>query len=373
MKTSLSKSRYTLALSAIAVAASVSACGGDHDEIRPDSQIYSETNAVANSIVHMSAIGDGSLVVRNAVSTGGAGTNTGPDPLSSQYSVIVTPDHSTLFAVNGGDNSVSVFAIDRFNGNLALLSSNPTTGMLPVSLAFRQGILYVLFQGSQTIQAYPLNGAVLGASLGSYPIANAVGKPTEITLSPDGRYLLVNAGTGANAVDAYPINPDGTLGAVVANGNGIPSPFASVFLNGSTLLVTNAGGHSLQSLAFNQGLLTPNGAPVVGDVQGAPCWLVITPDGRYAYTGDGGSGTINSYLVNSDGTLTLLNARAASENIAVAGDSWISPTGKFLYTAYLAAGVVISYAIGPDGGLTKVGGPATVSSGNTMQGLAGFS
>jgi hypothetical protein len=39
---------------------------------------------------------------------------------------------------------------------------------------------------------------------------------------------------------------------------------------------------------------------------------------------DCGSGTIVSYSVGTSGSLTLLNAKAANESIAVAGDSWIS-------------------------------------------------
>ena len=363
-----SKPRLRMALGAIAAAAVLAACGGGNT----DSQVYSASNGTANSIVHMGAKADGSLTVLNAVATGGAGTNTGPDPLTSQGSLIVTPDHQTLFAVNGGDNSISAFSIDHHSGDLTLLKNNATTGILPVSLAFDSGHLYVLFQGRPAVNVYPVKNGVLGPLLGSYAISNAVGKPTQITLSPDRQYLLVNAGTASNAVDAFPVKADGTLGTAVLN-TGIASPFASEFLDGHNLLVSNTSAHALQSLAFSKGVLSANGAPVVGDVQGAPCWLVITPDGRYAYTGSGGSGTVSAYKVSDKGTLTLLNARAAAENLGVAGDSWISPDGKYLYTAYLAAGKVISYAVGQDGALTPVGAPAIVTPGNTMQGLAGNS
>ena len=87
-----------------------------------------------------------------------------------------------------------------------------------------------------------------------------------------------------------------------------------------------------------------------------------------------GGGTISSFSVSSTGALTLLNATAANEGIAVAGDSWISKDGKFLYTAYLKNGTVIAYAINSDGSLTKVGTPASIvtNGSGTMQGLAGI-
>lgn len=370
--------RSVFALGTIAAAALLGACGGGGSSAtvpaEVSNQLYSQSNLTANTIVHMSSIADGSLTVKNTVATTGAGTNSGPDPLTSQYSVIVTPDHRTLFAVNAGDNSVSSFAVDAATGNLTLLMKNPTTGVMPVSLAYSNGHIYVLFQGSKTVQAYAVTNGVFGASLGSYVLPAATTTATEITATPNGANVLVSAGTGSNSIVSYPVAAGGTLGAPVVNTAGIHAPFAAAFLNATTLLSTDAGGHALQSLNFNQstGMLAANGASVVGDGAGNPCWLAITPNGKFAYTGDGGSGTISSYGVSSVGILTLINPRAASENIAVAGDSWISADGKFLYSTYLAQGVVITYSIGSDGALTKVGSPATVAAGTTIQGLAGI-
>ncbi len=365
--------RLTL-IALAALASLLAACGGGGDDpVTPTTHhLYTETNVTANSIAHLVRAADGSVTLKNAFATGGAGTNTGADPLVSQNAVIVTDDHKTLFAVNAASNSVSAFAIDAATGDLTLQAHNATTGNFPVSLAHRNGKLYVLFQGSHTVQAFSTNSGNLGAALGSWDIPNAGPKPTQITISPDGKYLVASAGTASNALVSYPIQTDGTLGTAVATTTGIVSPFAGVFLNNSVFLSSVAAGHALQSLNFSAGAFSANGTPVVGDPAGAPCWLVITPDGRFAYTGDGGSGTIVSYTVSSTGALTLMNAKAANENIAVAGDSWISADGKFLYTAYLAAGQVFAYAIGSDGSLTKVGSPVTVTPGNTMQGLTGL-
>ena len=91
---------------------------------------------------------------------------------------------------------------------------------------------------------------------------------------------------------------------------------------------------------------------IVAHSQAASCWLSNTPNGKFAYVGNG-SGTISSYSISPTGTLTLLNATAANEGIAATGDSWIRADGKYLYTAYLHAGVVLSYTINADGTLTK--------------------
>jgi hypothetical protein len=49
----------------------------------------------------------------------------------------------------------------------------------------------------------------------------------------------------------------------------------------------------------------------VPDFQTAACWVVITNDGQFAYTTNTASGTVSSYNIGSDGTLTLLNSVAA--------------------------------------------------------------
>lgn len=377
LKNPAHRARCRATFTALAAAAVLAACGGGSDDAEPAvptaaNQLYTQTNLSANTVVHLARNADGTLTLRNSVATGGAGTNTGADPLVSQNSLIVTPDHRTLFTVNAASNSVSAFAIDPATGDLSLLAHNATTGTFPVSLAYKEGLLYVLFQGSQTVQAYAVKNGVLGTSLGSYNIIGAGPKPTQITLSPQGDYLTVSAGTVSNELVAFPVGTDGRLGTALASTADVQSPFAGVFVNATTFLSTSAGIHALQALRFSAGGFTAINTPLVGDAAGVPCWLVVTPDGRYAYTGNGGSGSISAYRIASDGSLTLLNAQAANEGIAVAGDSWISTDGKFLYTAYLAAGQVLAYAIQADGSLTKVGAPAVVTTGNTMQGLAGI-
>lgn len=46
----------------------------------------------------------------------------------------------------------------------------------------------------------------------------------------------------------------------------------------------------------------------VPDFQIAPCWMVITHNGHFAYTSDADSHTISGYGIHRDGTISLLNA-----------------------------------------------------------------
>ena len=74
--------------------------------------------------------------------------------------------------------------------------------------------------------------------------------------------------------------------------------------------------------------------------QGAPCWLVTSKDGRYAYTANAGPGTISGFTVGNDGSLTLLTPGGATASLGAtaaparrgghevtAATSTTSPTG----------------------------------------------
>lgn len=326
--------------------------------------------------------------------TGGAGVNavkldgtTGPDSLVSQNSVIITPDHKMLFAVNAGDNSITAFALDQASGKPTVLKTTLTLGDRPNSLAYANGYLYATFlKGNDQLAAYKVGADGALAQTGLYNLAQLSGvtspiAPTQAIVSPDGHFVMVSAGTGSNAVMAFPINADGTLAAPVVNAGQIATPFAGAYVPGAaspTYLATSISGVSLS--AFGQasdGKLTAlNTAAAMG--VGAPCWLVVTPSGKYAYVGNG-SGAISSFAIGSDGHATLINSTAATEAgvidgvPSVAGDSWISTDGKFLYTAYLGDDKIVAYAIGADGSLSKLGEQAVGTTTKlSLQGLAGI-
>src|SRR5262249_44434301 len=82
--------------------------------------LYTQTNQVRNSVIHSFRAPDGTIAEVERVFTGGAGSGTfkpvsgqesAPNAFEGANSVIVTPDRRFLFATNGGDNSVSSFAL----------------------------------------------------------------------------------------------------------------------------------------------------------------------------------------------------------------------------------------------------------------------
>jgi hypothetical protein len=101
--------------------------------------LYMQTNEVKNAIIHYHWSANGALAEVERVATGGAGSGelspiyhtNRPNHFEGAGSVVLTPDRRFLFATNGGDNSVSSFAVDR-EGRLTLLdvkrTGNPQNG-----------------------------------------------------------------------------------------------------------------------------------------------------------------------------------------------------------------------------------------------------
>jgi len=389
MKKNSPRSRLsTFVLAAIAAAALAGCGGGGSDTVASSAaasnQLYSETNASSNTIVRMArSTADGSLTVTDSTSTGGVGTNgltvagtpAAANPLGSQFAVTTSSDGKTLFAVNAGDDSISTFSIDS-TGKLTLLKKNSTTGTFPNSVAYSKGYLYAAFLGTSQVIAYKVgsDGSLMAVGTKSLAAGGAF-VPTQVKASPDGAFLLV--GGKSSAIISYPISADGSLGAGVRNATTIAVPFDGVFVGNRIYVAADVASASLASYTLNaDGTLTPITTALTNG-QTASCWLSISPNGKWAYVGNG-SGSISLYSVSAAGVLALVNATAANEGIAVAGDSWISGDGKYLYSTYLKDGSVISYSINDTtGAITKVGNkvqvtPANGSTSSPMQGLVGL-
>lgn len=413
MKNTSSSSARLGVLAALSLSVMLAACDDDSSSAAPApaptpapapapapaplaSQLYTQTNETANAIVHFTRNADGTLVRAESTPTSGAGTNavgvggaTAPDSLASQHSLVISADHTMLFVVNAGDDSISSLAIDQKTGATSLLKkSAATAGHFPNSLAVSNGTVYATFlSGTSSLAAYKVGADGSLSQIGAYDLTTlgalpAAAAPTQSVVSPDGKTLVVNAGTATNAIMTFPIQADGTLGMPVTSAAVVTSPFAGEFVPGAaqpTYLATDASEVKLDELSLAAGAFTQTSSAAASGIPGvgAPCWLALAPNGQVAFVGNG-SGAISSYAIGASG-LTLLNPTAATEPgvktgvNAVAADSWISADGKFLYTAYLGDDKVVAYSIGLSGSLAKIGEQVVgTSSGLSLQGLVGI-
>jgi 6-phosphogluconolactonase len=92
------------------------------------------------------------------------------------------------------------------------------------------------------------------------------------------------------------------------------------------------------------------------NTQVSACWIAIANNGKFAYTTNAGSGSISSYQIASDGSLSLLNATAG---LTGAGSSPVdmafSNNGSFLYALGNGAHTITIFQMGADGSLNKLG------------------
>jgi 6-phosphogluconolactonase len=84
---------------------------------------------------------------------------------------------------------------------------------------------------------------------------------------------------------------------------------------------------------------------------------VVTPNSRYAYVTNTGSGTISSYAVQKSGKLTLAQPVAAT---AGAGpiDAAVSSSGRHLFALNSGSHTISSFTVAKDGSLGNPGSAA---------------
>jgi 6-phosphogluconolactonase len=105
--------------------------------------------------------------------------------------------------------------------------------------------------------------------------------------------------------------------------------------------------------------------------QGAPCWAVVTKDGRFGFTGNG-SGSVSGFRVAPDGSIRLLDGGAASTIIG-SGVNDIALSGNSRYLYALGTGsqqAIYAFRIQNDGSLQALGPVGGLPAGT--RGLAAF-
>ncbi|MFL6098413.1 MAG: lactonase family protein [Actinomycetales bacterium] len=323
--------------------------------------VYEATNVAGpNAVQVFDRYADGHLAAHGTVATGGRGAGAS---LHSQGGLVRSG--SLLLVVNGGDDTVSSLAITS-NG-LRLRSVVPSGGDLPVSVTAYGHTAYVLNQGDSTISGFRIgaNGKlqVLPRSTRHLRTSGGTADAAQVSFQPNGRHLVVTE-RATNAIEVFPV-AGGYAGAATSTPSAGVTPYGFDFDRHGDLLVSEAAG-SASSYRLGDRLHVIS--PAVSDTQAAPCWLVTTPQGGWAFVVNSASASISSYRVGSDGALTLVAAAAATTGAGSAPtDATISPSGRIL-SVRLGSGAVASYGIGTGGALTGTG----TASGLAAVGSAGL-
>jgi 6-phosphogluconolactonase (cycloisomerase 2 family) len=406
---------------------------------RNGGHLYMQTNEIRNSVVHYRRAANGTIseVERTATSGFGSGVfkpisgqESAPNAFEGAGSVILTPNRRWLFATNGGDNSVSSFAVDE-DGRLTLLhvchTGNAVEGKSGTakSLVYApsSSTLFVLHSfGPDHVRLMSVDGeGKLTARPERYTV-NTHDKPDRVatmaTLSPDGKFLFVGTtfdqppasnpdgspilwvqrhgaphSIASNLPDPdglalFRVGEDGSLGQASFHDGGGASPWFIAFLHGrpDTFVIASTVGDGLV-----MGHIDENGRIDIGPLvpldtsAGKPsevCWLSVSPDDRAVFATNFGYSNITSYRI--DGTALAIAKDPACPKVqgdgsfrALCGDvssgpsdSWITPDGAHLYQIYGNASKLVGYATQPDGSLKEVTNVRIPY--NSPRGLAGF-
>lgn len=316
--------------------------------------VYEATNdAAGNALTVFDRHADGSLHRAGAVATGGVGAGAS---LHSQGGV--ARDGRLVFVVNAGDDTVSALAVTAHG--LELRDRISSHGDLPVSVTVKDGVGYVLNQGSDSIRGFRYDSSgdlreLSGSTRALTP--NPAGGTTDaaqVAFEPGGRSLVVTE-KATNTIDTFRIS-HGYAGSAEPHASAGSVPYGFDFDERGHAIVSEAATGSASSYRLRP-FATITGA--LADGEKAACWLVVA--GGHAYVVNAASASISSYRVAADGSLTLEAAQAA---VTGAGptDAAVSSDGHAL-AVRLGDGSVQSFRIGAGGALTSVGTAAAVAFG----------
>jgi len=325
--------------------------------------VYTMSNSsTANTILRFNRSPDGQLSPAGVFLTGGRGTGGG---LGNQGALAIDDEKGFLFAVNPGSNNISVFRITE--DGLQLEDVAGSNGSRPISITVNHKFLYVLNNGgavggSDSIAGFKIdkNGHLSSIVSGIPLTAPSVG-PAQIGFNADGDVLIVTE-KNTNKIDLFSVDDEGVASGpqVVASAGNTPFGFAfgkrdQVFVSDAFGGAANAGAVSSYKVTGGQGLETIE--PAANDKQSAPCWVVVTNDGRFTYTTNTGSGTISGYGIGFDGSLRLLNENGQTADTGKGStpiDAALSNNSRFLYVLTPGSQSIQGFDIASDGNLSPI-------------------
>ena len=374
-----------------------------HVDLRSGGVFTMSNDRSGNSIIALDRRANGRLARVGRFATGGTGSGSFEDTANSLILGTAQGEAAPnnlieqrrlLFATNARSNDITVFKIRK--RGLKRVELESSQGEKPVSVTVNRGVLYVLNSGEATDDLFDSEGnAIPNCTTGTPsitgftvtdggrldPIAGSTRRLSglggsgcaQVSFSPDGNVLVVTERTANDegapgpmgdegVITTFTRNPDGTLSAPRANAATGEGPFGFTFNKQGDLFTTEQfdgplgpGRGAAAGYRVNpDGSLVP-ATPSVRNGGTDTCWIVITDNGRYAFTTSFfGDGRISSYQVMSGGGLQLLKADAGENVTLGAADISLSADSRFLYQLNAFEGTINSFRVKSDGDLRFV-------------------
>jgi 6-phosphogluconolactonase (cycloisomerase 2 family) len=338
--------------------------------VAPNAVYMLSNDATQNEIIEFTRAADGSLTTFGSFPTGGAGTGAS---LGDQGALAFDPAKNLFYAVNAGDGSISLLALEA-DGTISLLSKIGSGGVAPNSITFHESTVYVLNAGSSTAAPNITGFTVDPGGLVAIKDATASlsGPATvggaEILFVAGGSALVVTERL-ANNIDVFALTDGAPTSAAPTTVFAEPGPSGAVPGSEPFGFALTAEGQIVVSEAWSgtaglsssstfsvtaSGTLTEITTGLMSGQSGA-CWTTVV--GKYAYETNTASGTVSQYAIAADGTLSLVGsglAGTAGGTGAGSTDLTSSADGKYLYV-HNGTGALSIFSLSPaDGTLTKL-------------------
>jgi hypothetical protein len=175
-------------------------------------------NTAGNAVAAYHRAADGTLTLAGTYPTGGLGgqlSGSMVDHLASQGSLSYDRADGSLYAVNAGSNTVSVFAArgDR----LRLRQVVGSGGTFPVSIAVHGDLVYVLnAENGGSVRGFriwggrllPIPGSTRPLGLNPTATPQFTNTPGQVAFSPDGSQLIVTTKANGDDIDTFGVRFD---------------------------------------------------------------------------------------------------------------------------------------------------------------------
>ena len=395
--------RLLLAVAGLGLAAGMSSCSKQQGGIGAAEQnkiVYVLSNDYhdnANAVLAYKRASDGTLtpLQGSPFLTRGSGVGNpsealGPDDTDDP--LVISPDGRYLLAVNGGSNTVAVFAIEK-DGSLSMVSGSPfaSGGQTPCSIAINGVDVYVANKSLDPMHTITQLPNYVGFTMDGHGRLEQVpgGKVEVLAGSSPSQVLVSNDHAHVFATDflAFMVPTEVPAGTLVsfdlAAGGGLKmapgSPYVLPSGDGGALGLAEhpfqpvlyvgfpvAASVGVYSVDAASGVLSLTGTVSAG---AAACWLRTNANGTRLYVLNSGENSVGVYDIRNATAPVFMSKLVLKDSgpAGAAGDFALnfSPEGNILYVVDQdikpSAGgdynLLHSLAVGTDGTLTEPGEP----------------
>lgn len=322
------------------------------------SAVYTMTNEISgNKIIAFYRNDDGTIVESGRYSTGGTGTDSG---LGNQSAMVISQNKKFLYAVNPGSNDISVMHINT-DGSLQMISKIASGGETPVSIAVRNGLVYVLNAGGTgnvTGFGFNLQGQIMQILNSTKPLSTTSAGAAQVGFSTNGKVLIVTE-KATNSITTYNVQSSGRLGVMHNTPSAGTTPFGFEVGNNNRIFVTEAAGGAAGASTIstyyveNSGKVNLLYGPLA-TTQTAACWVVATQNKQTLYTTNTGSNTVSKINVSGLGNPSLVPGTSTVPALSTPIDAAIDQNSKYLYVLTTGNNGLITYSIAINGQLTQI-------------------